>query len=51
VLWILCRDYKERLGQLIGHAVDGDAMFFHCFKQRTLGFGGRAIDLVDQHHL
>jgi hypothetical protein len=26
-------------------------MFFHCFQQRTLSFGGRAIDLVNQHHL
>src|SRR5207237_2168009 len=51
MLRILCRDHKEWLGQLVSHAVDGDAMFFHCFQQRTLRFGGRAIDLVDQHHL
>ena len=26
-------------------------MFLHCFKQRALRLGCRAIDLVDQHHL
>src|SRR2546430_14360967 len=51
MLRILCRDHKEWLGKLVSHAVDGDAMFFHCFQQRALRFGGRAIDLVDQHHL
>ena len=51
MLRILCGDHKKRLGQLIGHAVDGNAVFFHCFQQRTLRFGSRAIDLVDQHQL
>ena len=32
VLRILCRDHKERLGQVIGYAVDGHALFFHCFQ-------------------
>ena len=26
-------------------------MFLHCFKQRALRFGSRAIYLVDQHDL
>ena len=51
MLRILCRDHKKRFGQIIGHAIDGDALFFHCFKQRALRLRRRAIDLVDQYHL
>jgi len=51
MLRILCRDHKERFGQIIGHAIDGDALFFHCFKQRALGLRCRAIHLVDQNYL
>jgi len=51
MLWILCRDHKKRFGQIIGHAIDGDAVFFHCFKQRALRLCCRAIDFVDQYYL
>src|SRR4029077_1413002 len=50
-LRILRCDNKKRLGQLVGHAVDRDAVFFHRFQKRALCLWGRAVDLVDQHHL
>src|SRR5206468_2673039 len=50
-LRILRCDYKKRLGQLVGHAVDRDVVFFHRFQKRALCFWRRPVYLVDQHHL
>src|SRR5207249_11440331 len=51
VLWILCRDHKKWVGQIIRHAINRDALFFHCFKQRALRLRCRSVDLVDQYYL
>ncbi len=51
MLGILRRNHEEGFRQIVSYAVRGDAVLFHCFKQRTLRFGGRAIHFVDQHQL
>ncbi len=41
----------ERVGQLVGVAVDGDLTLLHRLQERGLGLGRSAVDLVADHDL
>ena len=47
----MCGDDKKRFGQRACLALGGDLVFLHRFEQRTLCFGGGAVDLVSEDHL
>ena len=46
---VLRREDVERLFELVGAALDGDAVFLHGFQQCGLRLGRRAVDFVGQH--
>ena len=46
---VLRREHVERLFELVGAALDGDAVFLHRLEQRRLRLRRRAVDLVGQH--
>ena len=46
--WILCGQYKKRLGKEMPFPGRGDLMLLHGFEQGSLGFGRGAIDFVGQ---
>ena len=45
---VLRRDHEERVGKLVGLAVDGDLALAHRLEQRGLGAGRRTVDLVGE---
>ncbi len=51
VIRVLCGNYKKWHRQGTGCALNRDLLFFHRLKQRALGFGAGAVDLVGQQHL
>ncbi len=46
---VLRREHVERLLELIGAALDRDAMLLHRLEQRRLRLRRRAVDLVREH--
>ena len=46
---VLRGEHVERLGQLVGLALHGDAVLLHRFEQRRLRLRRRAVDFVGQH--
>ena len=46
---VLRREHVERLFELVGAALDRDAVFLHRFEQRRLRLRRRAVDFVGQH--
>ena len=46
---VLRREHVERLGELVGAPLNGDAVLLHRLEQRRLRLGRRAVDLVGQH--
>src|SRR6266542_2763531 len=48
---VLGRHDQERIGELVGRAVDGDLTLLHRLEERGLRLRGRAVDLVGQHDL
>ena len=46
---VLRREHVERLGQLVGLALHGDAVLLHRLEQRRLRLRRRAVDFVGQH--
>src|SRR5262245_14617550 len=49
--WILRRKHYEWTRQLIRLLLNGDVTLGHCFEERRLRFGSRAIDLVGKYHV
>ncbi len=43
---VLGSDNDERIGHRVRHTIDGYLMFFHDLKQRRLGLGRGAVDLI-----
>ena len=46
---VLRREHVERLGELVGLALHGDAMLLHRLEQRRLRLRRRAVDFVREH--
>ena len=49
--WVLSGQHKERIGNLVTHATNGDLPLLHRFEQCCLRFGGRAVDFVGENHM
>ena len=48
---VLCRDYDERIRQLVCFAVNCDLLLFHCFEERRLRSAGCTVDLVCEEQI
>ena len=48
---VLSGQHQEGARQAMGDAVHCDLSFFHRLQQRRLGFGGRAVQFVEEHAL
>ena len=48
---VLRRHDEERLGELVGRAVDGDLMLLHRFEECGLRLRRRAVDLIGEDDL
>ena len=48
---VLRRHDEERVGELVGRAVDGDLPLLHRLEERRLRLRGRAVDLIGEDDL